>query len=80
MASMRGGSLTVRELSLMIRPRENMVGVSTVLASYPQNTIPQDLHSPRLNLTVYARTMFTPTMFSRRRMMLVMSGSGCSCG
>ena len=33
----------------------------------PSNhSIPQDLYSPCLNLTNYARTMFTPTMFSRR--------------
>ena len=32
-----------------------------------KHSIPQDLHSPCLNLTNHARTMFTPTMFSRGR-------------
>ena len=32
-----------------------------------KHSIPQDLHNPCLNLTNYARTMFTPTMFTRRR-------------
>ena len=32
-----------------------------------KQSIPQDLYSPCLNLTDSARTMFTPTMFSRRR-------------
>ena len=32
-----------------------------------KHSIPQDLCSPYFNLTNYARTMFTPTMFSRRR-------------
>ena len=32
-----------------------------------KHSIPQDLHSLYLNLTNYARAMFTPTMFSRRR-------------
>ena len=50
-----------------VRPRENMVGVNMVLAYYPHNTIPQDLHNPRLSRANSARTMFTPTMFSRRR-------------
>ena len=31
--------------------------------------VPQDLYSPCLNWTYYARTMFTPTMFSRRRVL-----------
>ena len=31
------------------------------------HSIPQDLCSPYLNLTIHARTMFTPTMFSRGR-------------
>ena len=31
------------------------------------HSIPQDLYSPCLSLTNSARTMFTPTMFSRRR-------------
>ena len=39
-------------------------GSSTIPSKHP---IPQDLYSPCLNLTNYARTMFTPTMFSRGR-------------
>ena len=31
-----------------------------------KHSIPQDLYSPYLNLTNSARTMFTPTMFTRR--------------
>ena len=31
------------------------------------HSIPQDLYNPCLSLIDYARTMFTPTMFSRRR-------------
>ena len=48
------------------RPRGSMVGVSMVLARCPQNTVPQDLYDPFLSLMSYARTMFTPTMFSCR--------------
>ena len=33
-----------------------------------KHSVPQDLCSPCLNLTNSARTMFTPTMFSRRRL------------
>ena len=47
------------------RPRENMVGVNMVLAWW--TFIPQDLYNICLNLMNSARTMFTPTMFSRRR-------------
>ena len=36
-----------------------------------RHSIPQDLYSPCLNLTISARTMFTPTMCSRRRIELI---------
>ena len=42
------------------RPRENMAGVSMVLAEYIK-------FKQGLNLMYSARTMLTPTMFSRRR-------------
>ena len=32
-----------------------------------RHSMPQDLYSPCLNLANYARTMFTPTMFTLRR-------------
>ena len=32
-----------------------------------RHAIPQDLYNPCLSLIDYARTMLTPTMFSRRR-------------
>ena len=38
---------------------------SSIVPSNPSKA--QDLYSPCLNLTNSARTMFTPTMFSRRR-------------
>ena len=47
----------------MSRPHENMVGVNMALAQYPQLTCKQ-----LQCLMNAARTMFTPTMFSRRRM------------
>ena len=47
--------------------RENMVGVNMVLALYPQSTLYHRNYSPCLHLTISARTMFTPTMCSRRR-------------
>ena len=50
------------------RARENMAGVNMVLAYYPRNTIPQDLYNPCMNFMNYARTMFTPTMCSRRKL------------
>ena len=50
------------------RPRENMVGVDMVLALYPGLIfISQDLYNPCFDLMNSARTMFTPTMFSRSR-------------
>ena len=39
-------------------------GSSTIPSKH---STPQDLYSPCLNSTNHARTMFTPTMFSRRR-------------
>ena len=42
-----------------------MLDGSSIMPS--RHSIPQDLCSPCLNLTNYARTVFTPTMFSRRR-------------
>ena len=39
-------------------------GSSTIASKH---SIPQDLHNPWLNVMNYARTMLTPTKFSRRR-------------
>ena len=50
------------------RPREAMVGVDMVLAQYPQTLYTTGFIESMFEFNCYARTMFTPTMFSRRRM------------
>ena len=61
------------------RPRENMVGVNMILAWYSQR---EHLYHRTyiihvFDLMSYARTTYTPTMFSRRRKKTPLPHAGC---